>query len=458
MSGLTGLLSLGKDAATGAIDRGKQAARAAKERVDSRLAQSQQMWENGDYNKVMETVRGFVKDRADIGALHDAGFGEKIGARLIEKKRKAKAELIRMSGSARARLLLAIREQVKSIAVADPDMWNCVKTRIAGGLDLFWDDLTIYVDTAMDDQREATLGRLKADLDALSKLGDPPTCLTPRWFRAFTLYHFLPFDISIFGQFRDPVFWVLTVLTLVPSYGIRVMTFFFIFILIRTGCPPDEFQLVQYILQFKGTQFLSSGVGMAIFAAIKYEICVHPDGTHSCATNGPGATSDVLSGVIDILGSCSLVWAAFFTLPWSQRSAGQREIGAEEDKTVVEANYDRARGGRLAGLLGYDFICFLLSCAFLAGLVYLDVSHLRPGGKDVGDMDEAGLKQEMRSWIFKVNLFWARVFYAFLSFPFVIFMIPGINSILTHTTATGYNRQGVCVPYMLHPVPDDPQE
>ena len=40
-----------------------------------------------------------------------------------------------------------------------------------------------------------------------------------------------------------------------------------ILILMLCGCPADEYQLVQYILAFKGTQFISSGVIMAIMAA-----------------------------------------------------------------------------------------------------------------------------------------------------------------------------------------------
>ena len=40
--------------------------------------------------------------------------------------------------------------------------------------------------------------------------------------RAFLLYHYLPFDKGPWGKARDPVHLLLTVLCLVPVYGVRM--------------------------------------------------------------------------------------------------------------------------------------------------------------------------------------------------------------------------------------------
>jgi len=40
--------------------------------------------------------------------------------------------------------------------------------------------------------------------------------------------------------------------------------------------------------------------------------------------------------------------------------------------------------------------------------------------------------------------------YAF-SAPFFLFYLPVLNGILTHTTPTGYNKYGICVPFMMPP-------
>jgi len=227
----------------------------------------------------------------------------------------------------------------------------------------------------------------------------------------------------------------------------RVIFFAVLLIMVAAGCPADEYQLVQYILAFKGTQFISSGVAMACVAAIKYYLCVHPGGEHTCDVDGPGANQDVPTSAVDFLGSCILTWIAFLLLPCSQRSAGMREIGAQDEeageaRTCCGKPMDPKRGGRLAGLMGYDLLCFSFSCGLLYFLAFVDSTE-----------ESVAIDRTLDKWEFRTAVFWARVFYSMLAFPFTIFMIPVMNSILTHTTATGYNRQGLCVPFMLRAMP-----
>merc|ERR1719421_1047711 len=108
---------------------------------------------------------------------------------------------------------------------------------------------------------------------------------------------------------KDVFWWVLLGLSLMPSYGISVIFFTVLFALIIWKRPPDEYQLVLFILQFKGTQFISGGIVGAFVGASKYYSCVKPGGIHTCSVSGPSL--DPFFGTLDTLGTCVLVWLAF---------------------------------------------------------------------------------------------------------------------------------------------------
>merc|ERR1712137_772993 len=92
---------------------------------------------------------------------------------------------------------------------------------------------------------------------------------------------------------------------------------------------------------------------------------------------------------------------------------------------------------------------------FFCVLAFVNVAHLKPGEKEDLGVKETDIKHEVESYYFtydfRVAIYWTRIFYSILSAPFFLFYLPVLNGILTHTTATGYNRQGVCVPFMMPP-------
>lgn len=357
-----------------------------------------------------------MKDRVDLVALRDAGFGRR-GHLLRGAKVEALERLVSLSKPIRARVLLALREATKDAALSDPDMWISVRDRLARLIDLFWDDLTLYIESVVFDAQEQILNRA-ADHRALAELGPQPMCCGPRWLRAKLLYSYLPFDISIFGQIKSPFFLLLTVISITPMFGIRVAFFTLILLLIIAGRPPDEYQMVTFILTFKGAQFLSSGVFMACLAAVKYYMCVKPGGTHTCDTEGPGVSQDLVTSSVDFFGSCLLVWIAFLLLPCSRSFGGVRDIAEEkESKSEVSGcchDYDPGRGGRLAGLLGYDLCCFLVSCGLIYYLTMLDVAS-RGELQNALDQD---LLVDLQRWQFRSRVFFGRILYGLLSlFP-----------------------------------------
>lgn len=384
------------------------------------------------------------------------------GKSLAEHKKDAKKTLLKLTKRHQAQVMLYLRESVKDGAVEDPDMPDCVKLRVRTGIDSVWEDLITCVELSLEDQHKA-LSWGGCDHSFFADLGDSPCPCSPRWWRAKLLYHFLPFDVSMFGQLKDPLYLLMFCLCIITLFGIRVTFCGLVLLGIALGCPPDEYQLVGFILMFKGTQFLSSGVAMAVISAIQYYTCVHEDGTHTCHTTGPGSSRFLLSGTIDVLGSCALTWVAFLLLPFSERAAGTYLLAEDEDSedSLLESNAsgccrrDFSKGGRISGLLCYDLFCFLFSVSLFVSLTSLKEplqSTTQPAAQPAGPGLER-LHTNLVTWNFGTEFFFARLVYALFSAPFLFFQLPLLNSILTHTVATGYNQQGLCVPYMLKPVP-----
>lgn len=447
---LSSAASKGAEAASSAGLAARHAAQKAREHTEAAVVARKEQ-----YLEVKQYL-GALKERVDVNVLRDAGFGRK-GRFLRGAKVEALERFVSLSKPIRARVMLALRESTKDAALSDPDMWICVRERTGRLIDLFWDDLTLYLESMVFDAKEQLLNRA-ADHKVLAEMGSESMCCTPSWFRAKLLYNYLPFDFSIFGQIKSPLFLLLTLLSITPMFGIRVAFFTIILICIVAGRPPDEYQLVTFILMFKGAQFLSSGVLMACVAAVKYYMCVKADGHHTCDTEGPGVSQDLVTSSVDFFGSCFLVWIAFLLLPCSRSFGGTRDLVEDPESAAVGSgcceDYDKKRGGRLTGLLGYDLCCFLLSCALIYGLTMVDLASTNHADLQRAATDKDLLLSDLQRWQFRSRVFFGRILYGLLSFPFMVFQLPVLSGILTHTIPTGYNSQGLCVPYLLRPMPD----
>jgi len=246
---------------------------------------------------------------------------------------------------------------------------------------------------------------------SLGMIGERPHPCSYQGLRSFILYHFLPYDKSMFGTLEDPVYIFFFILSMMPD--IRVIFYLVVLFLFVVPGPPDEFQLVQFIMMFKGTQFISGGVAMMACGGTQYFWCITDVSIkdtggkeyhgHTCDTDGPGSSQPVLVGVLDIIGSCVLVWTAFRLLDISVNGAGDRQsdpyLGHESgmlptDEEVSAASVDeredmsekflwrccfrgrkaKGRGGRLRGFLKYDLICVSM-CLGLLLLMELHWSH-----------------------------------------------------------------------------------
>ncbi|CAK0892520.1 unnamed protein product [Prorocentrum cordatum] len=381
--------------------------------------------------------------------------------------------------------LQKVGDRVREAAVADPDMPSVVKRATGRVVDEVWEDVVAYVVTTADETVQSQRGLAETEWSKLSDIGPLWVC-SPRWWRGQLLYAYLPFDRSIWGQMRNPLFWLMTALSLYPYWGVRAVYFASLLVLIQAGMPADTYQLCAFIIALKGSQFISSGVVMGLLTAFKYYLCVYPGSRHTCDLYGPGANQSSLHSSIDILGSCAVLWTAFWLLPYSYKYDGTPPPdfflppGDEEKPEPAVASlggatpgyksvfgrrvrYDSERGGRLSDLMKYDVIVFAISLVAMVCLLCYDYyrwvklhgtqlsqEERQALGLPDGDDGQASSQRSIR-----VSLYFARMIYALLCAPFTVFLLPGLVYVLLHVNPTGYNRQGACVPVTMPPVPEE---
>jgi hypothetical protein len=378
----------------------------------------------------------------------------------------AKARLLDVSAPLRSSVMSSLKDMIKTSAVADPEMWPWVRKGFEGAIENFLDDLEHEIEGNL----EAALLKQRS----LQLLEGPRRAGPIGWYyklRAFVLHHFLPHDKSIFGKLKDPVYLLMLLLTLLPFALLRVAFYSVVLAMIIFPGAPDEFQLMNFILLFKGSQFLNSGLMTMAKGSMKYFVCfsLYAGDMGSCvATQGPGASDSLVNAMIDYVGSVVLVWIAFRQLPYSEKhvqpkyvarySSGQQEHKPSDDDCPEPARFksasninkfkassDLSKGGRLAKLLWYDVKCFVLT---LAVLVLVAVVTWREG------FDGKGFSLwVLNSAHFKEDLFWCKVLYGILSLPFLPFSISFLCKVLTHCEYTGYNEHGACVAFDIPVAP-----
>jgi hypothetical protein len=240
-------------------------------------------------------------------------------------------------------------------------------------------------------------------------------------FRAFFRYHMFPYDKSIWRKLRDP-FWILfQLIPLVPVAAVNPLWFLFTFLVMDKG---EEFQLVSFILRFKGYQFITLGLIRATLGFILFINCVTApadDDDHQCEHNGPGAQDNVWLSTGGFVLQVILAWLAFLMLPCSKQK------GRSELRGTIEVDTSKTEGSHGAHLR-YLLLCDLAAFALCAALVAYAIA-MAPGG-------------DAMHWTIEHCVFGAQVLYGFLSFPFFFFTLPLLTRALTHALPTGYDGKG----------------
>lgn len=264
---------------------------------------------------------------------------------------------------------------------------------------------------------------VRAQLLGLVRAPAPLPDRSPRWWRcgaggcgplgrarAWLLHTLYPHDGSVWSLLRSPAYVLLRLASLVPYWGVQPLCSLALFALLDRG---DEYQLVRFILEFKGTQFVSLGLVSTATGAALYV-------ARGCAAE-PSAQSVWEYGLF--LAQVAAVWAAFLLLRCSRPTGGALRLAAGQPGT---AEAEGSRGGRLRHLVLWDVACAglavgLLAWAAAAGLPAARVLQLA---------------------------YWARAGYGLLALPFLPFVLPVVGGVLTHARPTGYDRAGSCVPLL----------
>lgn len=357
-------------------------------------------------------------------------------------KEVAKRQLLQTSAPLRAQLMENLKNLMKEKMSADPHMWGWVKVWQHSVIDSLWEDLEKEIELNVE------LAWLQSHRTAAPNEVSTWPCYS--FIRRKILRHYLPYDRSIFGKLRDPIYLVLTLTMLIPNAGFRVSVLSMILAFILHPGPPDEFQIINFILLCKGTQFLTGGLVSMGQGATIYFACFnwHESDLTACIdARGPGRVSSLIGELADYCGSIVLVWIAFSSLPFAQerRQQANERKRAELDRQSVQSGYlpqpkpDSSRlrierGGRIASLLKYDVGCFLVSLLLLLLLIS-------------GNFTASGQVTAYRH--IQEDIFWCKVLYSLLSMPFSIFTIQPLQQVLTHAAPTGFNEFGVCVPFRM---------
>lgn len=293
------------------------------------------------------------------------------------------------------------------------------------------------IDSIWPDIREEILWEVAAKIDGKTIDEDDPQWLGVDCFRAFWRYHLFPYNKGIWGQLRDPVVLIFRLITLTPVYGVSQLCFLFIFCIID---KTDEFQLINFILGFKGTQFISMGLIRCVTGFGLFMMCLtaKADGPNNCYEKGPGVQAGSLFVCLGFFLQLVLVWTCFLLL----------RCAKEKGRTVIKDNVEHDQtgmasvsGGYISYFLWYDLLFF---CIALIIPAYAVSSR---GGEKVGKDD----------WVVAQSVFAAQVVYGLLSAPFFVFTLPGLARVLTHAMPTAYDTKGRCRKPVKPPAPETPK-
>jgi len=365
----------------------------------------------------------------------EQALGRARARRAVLAREKARAEFLEVSAPMRSKVLGSLKLRIRTSLLADPDMWPCVRSAGTALVD------EMLADVEKEIERSLQAALLQQQRDA-NEPGPSGGVFCP-WYRlrAFVLHHYLPHDKMLFGKLKDPAYVLLYLATLVPAHGVRVCIFALLLLMLVLPGRPDEFQLINFILLCKGMQFLTSGLIQLAVGAGKYFACysgAKAELLECVDRHGPGA-GDGIGLAVDYLGSIALVWVAFGLLGRSEKHGPDRHQAA----TAEEAEKAEKAGGRLRSLLVYDRTCFFLSNLWLLALTACTCPQHFVGPAGRGLRGLAGDPQ------FSANIYWCCVGYSVLSMPFAPFMVSGLQEVMTHCYATGFNRHGACVPFEL---------
>jgi hypothetical protein len=114
--------------------------------------------------------------------------------------------------------------------------------------------------------------------------------------------------------------------------------------------------------------------------------------------------------------------------PTAAELPGDRTADAGE----AELTYRQDAGGYLRHFVIYDVVCFALVTAYIVAY-----------GVTSGALEAEGVQ-----WQFRMTCVFGKTVYGLLSLPFIAFVTPPFNSVLTRAKPTAYDQAGDAVPLL----------
>jgi len=398
------------------------------------------------------------------------------GRDITRKRRDVVDQFHVMTRQTRAGFLFRIRDNVKEMVNQDPDLDDSGRQRRRRLIDRIWEDVILVAE--FKSRSALSEGRAAADYEESVNYGTEPAPFTIQSIRAWVLHHLLPFNKSVVGKVKDPVYLALSLVSLIPFVGIRLCFFFFLLLLHITGCPADTYQMINFILTFKGTQFQSGGIILLVYAFVRYCMCIKPGIPESCSTDGPGMEIPTWLHMVDLLGSGIFCWPVLLMLSGTRSHRGpcydrDDEIdnvddllplgdtsptsALRDDKMKATGCFRTAGSRRIFKLLCLDAIGWIICVCYWVWLAFLDLSSIVstrgfPLTEGFHGITWAMVLEYADTPQGRYHFFRARLSYNLMSAPFMFLMIPTLSMLVSLTRETGYNRNGYCVPFAWRPV------
>jgi hypothetical protein len=233
----------------------------------------------------------------------------------------------------------------------------------------------------------------------------------------------------------------------------------------------DEYQLVNYILKFKGFQALSALVAAAVASSKLFDCAIVNVGSDACDKDAPGLTDAYIDAASMEPVRIIMVWLAFLLLRCGYAYGGKDEITALENvrQDMADGQLDgvrdlralRQQDGDLDDHEAQDLDDDEIDAAVQAARKKIGVQHRRGGllpslliydlvvaaycaGSYGHTIFSHGFSpNDATAPKFWTTIFFARTTYGLLAFPFLIFNVPVLGPALTKCKATGYDMRGV---------------
>jgi len=408
--------------------------------TDGAVSAKQAVVQAADYIEQTAIIKGV---KSSFAALDEA---TRNALRSVKGKLE---EWAKMQVEKNIRNLLQKLPPVIKDKLKDKYMCDCVKDLIDDLVDDIWPEIESEI-----------MYELKFSLDFMEKyemVDNPPRCCLSKclwcivaWYR----YTTRPVDKTFWQRIRWFSTWVLIIISMFPFYCISPGLLFIDFLMIDKG---DEYQLVQFVLDFKTSHFFSFGVVRGVVGFAQYYGCVNygtnTNDHNACEDFGPGAGSVFILELISLIIMCAITWLAALCLICSEKKGMPkfRYLHNPEDEDVEKVAEKHKRSclcacccpaatcryffDKLIEISGGRLWCFVVWDIFMFAISFIIFIIITPMffGQD-------------SDWKMNGNLYWAQFVYGLLSFPFLVFMIPMCPNILTKARPTAYDRDGRCVP------------